>query len=235
MTRGPSPSASSRPTAPPPDDPVRVAIAGGHGQIALRLTRLLADGGDTVRGLIRNLDHAADVEAAGAEAVVCDLETAGVEEVGDALVGADAAVFAAGAGPGSGARRKETMDYAGAAKLIAAARDRGVRRFVMVSSRGADPDAEGGDMAPYLRAKGRADAELAASDLDFTIVRPGRLTNDAGTGKIDLEGSASGSIPRDDVAAVLAAVLRDRAGIGATFDVVSGDVPIADALRALPS
>jgi uncharacterized protein YbjT (DUF2867 family) len=213
---------------------VHVAIAGAHGQIALRLVRLLADGGDTVRGLIRNPDHVADIEAAGGEAVVCDLETATIEELGDALAGADAAVFAAGAGPGSGARRKETMDHGGAVKLIAAAPARGVRRFVMVSSRGADPDADVGDMAPYLRAKGRADAELAASGLDHTIVRPGRLTNDPGTGKVDLTGSATGPIPRDDVAAVLAAVLRERAGVGQTFEVVSGDVPIAAALRTLP-
>jgi uncharacterized protein YbjT (DUF2867 family) len=213
---------------------VDVAIAGGHGQIALRLARLLAGAGDTVRALIRNPDHAGDVEATGARVLVCDLEAADVDAVGEAIDGADAVVFAAGAGPGSGAERKETMDYGGAATLIAAARARGVSRYLMVSSRGADPHAEGSDMAPYLRAKGRADAELAAGGLDHTIVRPGRLTDDPGTGRVDLGGTERGSVPRDDVAAVLAVVLRERLAVGRTFDLVSGDTPIADALRALP-
>src|SRR5918996_3993994 len=113
-----------------------VAIAGGHGQVALRLERLLAARGDRARGLVRTPDHAADLEAAGAEPVVCDLE-AGDADVAGAVAGADAIVFAAGAGPGSGAERKRTVDLGGAVKSIEATKAAGVSRFVIVSSMGA--------------------------------------------------------------------------------------------------
>jgi uncharacterized protein YbjT (DUF2867 family) len=214
---------------------MRVAIAGGHGQIGLRLTRLLHEHGDEVLSLIRNPDHAEDVRAAGAEPVVCDLEAASVEDVAEAIDDADAVVFAAGAGPGSGAERKETMDHGGAVKLIEAAKARGIRRYVIVSSMGADPNASGDDVfAVYLRAKGKADEAVRASGLDFTIVRPGGLTNDSGTGRVRIgERIGRGSVPRDDVAAVLAEVLHEPATIGKTFELVSGDQAIAEALRQL--
>jgi uncharacterized protein YbjT (DUF2867 family) len=213
---------------------MHVAIAGGHGQIALRLARLLSERGDGVRSLIRNPEHEEDVRETGAEPVVCDLEAASEEEVARAVRGADALVFAAGAGPGSGPARKETMDYGGAAKLIAAARAGRVDRYLMISSMGADPDAQGEGFAVYLRAKGRADAELAASGLDHTIVRPGRLTDDPGSGRVELgESVERGEIPRDDVAAVLAACLTEPRTIGRTLEVVGGDTPVDEALRAL--
>src|SRR5512133_399659 len=183
---------------------MRVAIAGGHGKIALQLTRLLAERGDEVLSLIRNPDHAGDVREAGAEAVVCDLESAGVEEVAEAVDDAHAVVFAAGAGPGSGPERKETMDYGGAVKLIEAAKAKGISRYVMISSMGANPEQAGDDtFAVYLRAKGKADADLQASGLDYTIVRPGRLTDEPGTGRVEIgEGVGRGEVSRDDVAAV---------------------------------
>ena len=213
---------------------MRIAIAGGHGQIALRLARVLSERGDEVLSLIRNPGHAADVEATGARAVVCDLENASDEEVDAAVEGADAVVFAAGAGPGSGAERKWTVDYGAAAKLIAAAKRGGIARYVMVSSMGADPDAPGDDVfAVYLRAKGKADADLRDSGLDYTVIRPGRLTNDPGNGRVSLrENGESGAIPRDDVAAVLAAVLSAPNTIGRTLDLVSGEVPVEEAVRA---
>ncbi len=213
---------------------MRVAIAGGHGQIGLRLTKLLSERGDEVRSLIRNPDHAEDVRAAGGEPVVCDLESAGNREVADAVDHADAIVFAAGAGPGSGPERKETVDYGGAAKLMATARAHGLRRYVMVSSMGANPDQEGDDsFAAYLRAKGKADSELQDSGLDYTIVRPGRLTDDPGSGRVSLgESVGRGSVSRDDVAAVLAAVLHEPATIGRTFELVAGETPIEDAVSA---
>ena len=184
--------------------------------------------------LIRNPEHQEDVREAGGEPVVCDLETAGERAVAEAVRGADAVVFAAGAGPGSGEARKETMDYGGAAKLIAAAQASGVGRYVMVSSMGADPDAEGGGFAAYLRAKGRADAELAASGLDYTIVRPGRLTDEPGTGLVELgESVARSDVPRDDVAAVLAACLREPGTAGLTFGLVAGEVPVDEAVRSV--
>ena len=204
---------------------MRVVIAGGHGQIALQLVRLLAQRGDEAVGLIRNPDHADDIRDAGGEALVCDLEAA--DEI---TLDADAVVFAAGAGSGSGAERKWTMDYGGAAKLMRA----GVRRYVIVSAMGAaDPPAEGGDVfGEYLRAKAKADQELAASGLDYTIVRPGRLTDDPPTGRVRAaERLQRGEIPRADVAATLAALLDEPATIGRAFDLVSGDTPIGEAVK----
>ena len=210
-----------------------VTIAGGHGKIALHLTRQLSGRGDRVRSLIRNPDHGDDVREAGGEPVVCDLEAADDQTVAQAVEGSDAVVFAAGAGPGSGSERKLTMDLGGAVKLIAAAKGADVRRYVMVSSRGADPDAPGDDtFSVYLRAKGQADAELVASGLDHTIVRPGRLTDDPGNGRVRTD-TGNGAIPREDVAAVVAAALAAPRTIGATFLLVSGDTPIDDALAAL--
>ena len=214
---------------------MRVVIAGGHGQIALRLTRLLAGRGDQVVALIRNPDHAADVTQAGAEAAVVDLEQADEADVAAAITGADAVVFAAGAGPGSGSARKDTMDYGGAVKLVAAAQQAGVRRYLIVSSMGADPDAPGDDtFSVYLRAKGRADEAVLGSGLDATVIRPGGLTNDPGTGRVRLgETLPRGQVSRDDVAAVLVAVLDRPSTIGRTFDLIVGDTPVAEAVAAL--
>jgi uncharacterized protein YbjT (DUF2867 family) len=214
---------------------MRVAIAGGHGQIALRLARLLSQRGDEVVALIRNSDHADDVRQTGAEPAVVDLEHASEDDVAQAIAGSDAVVFAAGAGPGSGPKRKETMDYGGAVKLIAGAKQAGVRRYVIVSSMGADPDAPGDDtFSVYLRAKGRADEAVRSSGLDATTVRPGGLTNDAGTGRVRLgESVPRGQVPRDDVAAVLAAVLDSPNAIGKTLDLTGGDTPVAEAVAAI--
>jgi uncharacterized protein YbjT (DUF2867 family) len=214
---------------------MRVAIAGGHGKIALRLARLVSQRGDEVVALIRNPDHANDVRQAGAEPLVVDLEQAGEDDVARAIAGSDAVVFAAGAGPGSGPARKDTMDYGGAVKLIAAAKQAGIDRYVIVSSMGANADAAGDDtFSVYLRAKGRADDALRASGLDATVVRPGGLTNDAGTGRVALgESLPSGQVTRDDVAAVLAAVLDSPKTIGKTVDLIGGDTPIAEAVKAI--
>jgi uncharacterized protein YbjT (DUF2867 family) len=214
---------------------MRVAIAGGHGQIALRLARVLTARGDEVLSLIRNPDHAEDVRATGAEPAVCDLEHVGVDEAAAAIGQADAVVFAAGAGPGSGSARKETMDYGGAVKLMEAAKAAGIRRYAIVSSMGADANAPGDDtFSVYLRAKGKADDELRASGLDYTVVRPGGLTNNAGTGRVSIgERLGRGQIPRDDVAQVLAAVVATPAAAGKTFDLIAGDTPVEEAVKAL--
>jgi uncharacterized protein YbjT (DUF2867 family) len=211
-----------------------IVIAGGHGQIALRLARLLSARGDTVRSLIRNPGHEAGVHATGAEAVLADLER--LDDIAEFVDGADAVVFAAGAGPGSGPERKQTVDLDAAVKLIDAAQRTGARRYLMISSMGAADPAGGPEaMRPYLEAKAGADAALAASDLDWTIVRPGRLTDDRGTGLIDAAGSLGrfGSITRDDVAAVLVGCLDEPRTVGATFEVLEGRTPIAEALAAL--
>jgi uncharacterized protein YbjT (DUF2867 family) len=213
---------------------MEVAIAGGHGKIALLLGKLLVERGDAVFGLIRDPAQEDDLHAVGVEPVICDLE--GDHDVAEAVSGAEAVVFAAGAGPGSGAGRKRTMDLGGALKLIDAGKAEGVDRYVMVSAMGAaDPPAEGGDVfGEYLRAKAEADRALAASGLAYTIVRPGGLTDEEPTGLVQVgERLERGEIPRADVAAVLAAVLEPSNAIGKTFDVVSGEVPVAQALSTL--
>lgn len=211
-----------------------VVVAGGHGKVARRLLERLAAGGDRARGLIRNPDHAADLERLGAEPVIADLEAE--EDLSPHLAGATALVFAAGAGAGSGPERKRTVDLGGALKLIAAARQQGVGRYVMVSAMGAgDPAAGPAEMRPYLEAKAQADAELSASGLDWTIVRPGRLTDDPATGRVVAAPRLRrrGEITRDDTAAVLAATLRAPNTIGVTFEVLAGDTPVEEAVAAL--
>lgn len=217
---------------------MRTVIAGGHGKIALRLTRLLASRGDEVISLIRNPEHAQDVRAVGGEPVVCDLERAEVEEVAAHLKGAAAAVFAAGAGPGSGAARKDTVDRAASVLLADAAERAGVRRFVQISSMGAGspPDPERGEVwAAYIEAKTRAEEDLRARDLDWIVLRPGRLTDEPGTCLVTLAEPPvpSGSVPRDDVAAVIVTLLGTPEVRNHTLELTSGDTPIVGAVRAL--
>ena len=209
-----------------------VVIAGGHGQIALQLGQMLVEDGHRVRGIIRKPEQSGDLEAIGVEPVVFDLEHD--DGLASAIEGADAAVFAAGAGPGSGAERKLTMDRDGAIKLIDACRETGTRRYVIVSAMGARPGVTGDDVFQvYLRAKFEADEALRASDLDWTVIRPGGLTDEPGTGLIALgEELTRGSIPREDVAATIKLVLPSPNTIGKSLDLVSGPLPIAEAVRA---
>ena len=213
---------------------MNVFVAGGHGKIGLRLLRLAAQRGDQARGLIRKPEQAPDLEAVGAEPVVADWEAG--DDITPLVAGADAVVFAAGAGPGSGPERKRTVDYGGTVKLIEAAKANGVSRYVIVSSMGADdPTSAPESMRPYQVAKGAADKALRESGLDFTIVRPGGLTDDPGTDLVEVAPSLGrrGSIPRDDVAAVLLAVLDEPSTIGKTFELLSGETQIAEAIRGL--
>ena len=206
-----------------------VLVAGGHGKIARRLLKLLADREHNARGLIRNPDHVRDLEAIGAHPVLCDLET---DDVRPHVGGADALVFAAGAGPGSGAERKRTVDLGGALKCIQAAQELGVARFVMVSAMGVRDSSRWPEaMRPYYAAKAAADEALVASGLDWTIVRPGGLTDEPGTGKVDVSPVGSGQIPRDDVALVLYHCLLADNTIRVGFDVISGPVPVEVAIR----
>ncbi|PXY37507.1 NAD(P)H-binding protein [Prauserella flavalba] len=217
---------------------MRVVIAGGHGQIALRLEKLLAANGDTAVGIVRNVDHAADLRDVSAEPAVLDLETATLDEVAVVLEGADAAVFAAGAGPGSGTARKETVDR-GAAVLFADAAERaGVSRFVQISSMGAagpiEEAAVGEVFAAYLRAKAAAEEDLRKRELDWTILRPGRLTNDPGTGLVHLaESVPRADVTRDDVAAVIAELLTEdgtSASNRRVLELTGGNTPIEEAV-----
>ncbi|MEU5532804.1 NAD(P)H-binding protein [Streptomyces sp. NPDC020362] len=215
---------------------MRIVIAGGHGQIALRLERLLSARGDEVAGIIRNPEQGDELRAAGAEPVLLDLEFASVEGVAAHLQGADAAVFAAGAGPGSGTARKETVDKAAAVLFAEAAVRARVRRFVVVSSMGADPAHQGDDVFDvYLRAKGEADTYVTRQDaLDWTILRPGALTDEPGTGQVRLEAhTGRGPIPRDDVAAVLAELVDTSATAGLTLELIGGSTPVSVAVKSV--
>jgi uncharacterized protein YbjT (DUF2867 family) len=213
---------------------MRVVIAGGHGQIALRLEKLLSARGDQPVGIIRNPEHAADLEARGAEPVVLDLEKSDVDAVAAVLSGADAAIFAAGAGPASGSDRKDTVDRGAAALFAEAAERAGVRRHIQVGSMGADrvddPSIEP-SFAIYLRAKKAAEDDLRTRDLDWTILRPGSLINDEGTGKVLIaESTGYGSVPRDDVAAALAALLNAPHTVKHTFELIEGETPVEEAV-----
>ena len=211
-----------------------VAIAGAHGKIALRLSQLLVSEGDSVLGLIRNPDHAGEVRDQGATPVVCDLEQAGVDEIAQAIDGAQGVVFAAGAGPGSGAERKLTMDRDGAIKLLQAATAVGAPRYLIISSVGAEQPPGGDDVfSVYLRAKAEADQAVSASDRDWTILRPGRLTDDPGTGQVRIQIEPfRGQVARDDVAAVLARLLHEPRAVGQVLYVNGGHESIEAALEA---
>jgi nucleoside-diphosphate-sugar epimerase len=214
---------------------MQVAIAGAHGKIAMRLTRRLIARGVAVVGLIRNPAHAQDIRAIGARPVVCDLERASVADIAASITGSSAAVFAAGAGPGSGAERKLTTDRDGAIKLLAACASADVGRYLIISSIGAENPPDQDDVfSAYLRAKAEADAAVEASDRDWTIVRPGRLTDDPGSGRVRIDiDPLHGEVARDDVAAVLDALLQRPRATQMILYVNAGEQQVDDALDAL--
>ncbi len=207
-------------------------VAGANGQVGQHIVRFLAEGGHEVRAMIREEDQAQRLQELGGETVVADLEG----EIAHTVEGCDAVIFSAGGGPGSGPEKKETVDYGGASKLIQAATEHGANRYLMVSTVGAhDPESANEKMQPYLRAKARADEELQQSGLDYTIVRPGPLTDEQGTGRIDAstELGRREEIPREDVARTIVAALEKRNTFGKTFEVFAGDTPIEEALDSL--
>lgn len=215
----------------------RVAIVGAHGKVAQQLMRVLYDQGDDFVGVVRNDEHAEDVYRLGGEGVLLDIESADSDALAEAFAGCDAVVFAAGAGGGSGVERKRTVDFAGSVKSAEAATTAGIRRFVQISAWGVDSpvavDATP-DWRAYVEAKRDADTALRQSGLDWTILRPGALTFDEGTGGVTLGASVErGSIPREDVARLIAACLGEPGSIGKTWEVVAGDTPIEQAVRAL--
>ena len=214
----------------------RVAIIGAHGKVAQQLMRVLYDRGDDFVGVVRNDEHADDVYRLGGEGVLVDLESAEANTLAAAIAGCDAVVFAAGAGPGPGAERKRTVDFAGSTKSQEAAAQAGIRRFVQISAWGVDAPVDDSDPVwkAYVEAKRDADAALRASTLDWTILRPGGLTTEEGTGSVTLGDTVPrGSIAREDVARLIAAALDEPRTIGRQWEVVGGDTPIEEAVRAL--
>ncbi|GAA2756650.1 SDR family oxidoreductase [Actinopolymorpha rutila] len=220
---------------------MRVVLAGAHGKVGIRLGTLLARRRDEVVGIIRNPAHAADLEAVGVQPAVLDLEHADVDEVSDLLADSDATVFSAGAGPGSGVARKDTVDRGAAVLLATAAEQARVRRFLQVSSMGVESVRDGATpegvdevFVAYLRAKLAAEEDLRQRDLDWTILRPGHLTDEPGTGRVRLAPRVDrGSVSRDDVAAVLAALLDAPATAGMVLELVGGDESIEDAVARI--
>jgi uncharacterized protein YbjT (DUF2867 family) len=220
---------------------MRIVIAGGHGQVGLRLGRLLSGGAHHPVGLVRDPAQISDLRAAGVTPLVLDLEEAGLDDVTGALMGADAVVFAAGSGPGSDPARKDTVDRAAAALLADACERADVPRYLLVSSMGVEgvrdgaaPDGVDEVFVAYLRAKLAAEDDLRARDLAWTVLRPGRLTDDPGTGSVLLAPEApAGDVPRDDVAAVLAALLDAPDTGGLVLELTSGTTPVGEAVAAV--
>lgn len=210
-----------------------IIVIGGHGKVALQLSKILHERGDQVSSVFRNPDHAAEVAAGGAKPVPADIERLSTDALAGLIEGHDAVVFSAGAGGGDPARTY-AVDRDAAIRVIDAAAQAGVKRFVMVSYFGAGPDhgvPPENSFFAYAEAKAAADGHLRASDLDWTVLGPGRLTLEPPTGRIGV-GQAKGEVSRSDVAAVVAAALADDSTIGRTIDFNNGDVPIADALAA---
>lgn len=207
---------------------MRVLIAGSHGNIGRRLVLRLHERGHEAVAMIRSAEQTDEMTALGGEPLVADL----TGDLSDAPAGCDAIVYTAGAGPGSGAAKKQTVDRAGSDKLVDAAAAHGVRRYIMVSAMGADDPASGAEaLRPYLEAKGQADDHLRASGLDWTVLRPGGLTDDEGSGRIRLgSGLPHGRVSRDNVADVIVALLETRRGVHQTMDLLDGDTEIDVAL-----
>jgi len=216
----------------------RVAIIGAHGKVGQQLMRELYDGGHDFVGVARGEEAADDIFRLGGEGVTLDLEATDAQTLAGAIQGCDAVVFTAGAGPNSGAERKRTVDYGASVLSIEAARLAGIRRFIQISAAGVDDPATMGDdpasqWAAYVAAKRDADAALRDSGLDWTILRPTRLTTAEGTGRIELGERMRGEIPRADVAATVVAVLENPGTVGEQWELTGGSTPVTEAVAKL--
>ena len=214
----------------------RIAVVGGHGKVARHLHPELVRVGHTPVALVRNESHRSDLARLGAEVGLLDIELEDASAFAAAFEGCDAVVFAAGGGPDGNIERKRTVDLEGSLKSIEGARAAGIRRFLQVSAIGVDeplPDDTQPVWRAYVEAKRDADAALRDSGLDWTVLRPGRLTDDPATGLVALGDVARGEVTRADVAAVLAALLDNPASIGHQWSLVGGDDPIAEAVAKL--
>jgi uncharacterized protein YbjT (DUF2867 family) len=222
----------------PPNNPSagRVAVVGGHGKVAQHLLPELSRRGRTPVALVRSDSYRTELEALGAEVRLLDIERESADSFAAAFAGCDAVVFAAGGGPDGNIERKRTVDLEGALKSIEGARAAGIRRFVQVSAIGVDeplPDGTDPVWRAYVEAKRDADAALRATDLEWTILRPGRLTDDPATGLVALGDAPRGDVTRADVAAVLAAVVDDPRTARSQWNLVGGETPVIEAIERL--
>ncbi len=215
---------------------MRIAIVGGHGQIALKATELLISAGHEVTSVIRRPEQVTEIEGLSAQAQICDIGTADAAELAAAIAGADALVFAAGAGPGSTIEAKRSIDLGGSLKAIDACLEIGIRRFVQISFIGVtNPVPEGTDpvFAAYWDGKREADEALISSGLDYTIVKPGGLTDvpATGTGEVGADSPRGATTSRGNVAEFIRLVLEEPRTVGMSLDIRDGDTPLKDALE----
>ncbi|KAB7896631.1 NAD(P)H-binding protein [Rouxiella sp. S1S-2] len=212
----------------------KVAIVGAHGQIGQFIIKHLRAQGHEALGIVRKEEQVSRLRKLGAESLLLDIESATVDQLASGLKGVDAVIFAAGAGPGSSAERKRTVDYDGSVLLADAAKKAGITRYVQISAIGVDdpikPDTDPVWKA-YVEAKRDADISLRKSGLDWTIIRPGPLTDDKATGLVTLEEHAGrGEVSREDVALVAVATVVEDASIGKQWELRNGNTPIRDAV-----
>ena len=210
---------------------MKITVVGAHGSIAQLLYPKLIENGHSVRGIIRKEKQADSLEKMGVEPFVSDIETE--TDISDSVGNVDAVVFAAGAGPGSGKERKYTADRDGAIKLMRACQANRINRYIMISAMGLDTPRGNDVFQVYQKAKAEADEALINSGLNYTIIKPGRLTDDEGTGKVNVGDLEGGEIPREDVASVIAASLENESTYRKSFDLLEGDEPINEALNQL--
>lgn len=209
---------------------MKITIVGGHGDVAMLLHPILKRKGHQVRGIIRKEEQAEDLEEVGATPVVCDIEEH--DDISEAVAEVDAVLFAAGAGPGSGADRKFTVDRDGAIKLIKAAKKNNISRYVMISAMGLDEPRGNAVFQAYQQAKAEADEALRTSGLDYTIIKPGRLTDEEGTGRVALAPELPrGEVPRQEVAEVLAEVIENPHTAGLELSLTEGETPVEQAVE----
>ena len=210
---------------------MEITIVGASGNIARHLHPKLIEKGHTVRGIIRKEEQKSEMKEIGVTPVLCDIEKE--IDISEAVGNVDAVVFAAGAGPGSGKERKWTVDRDGAIKLMRACAKNGIQRYIMISAMGLETPRGNEVFQVYQQAKAEADEALLNSGLNYTIIKPGRLTDDSGTGKVQAGDLDSGEIPRDDVASVIAASFENENTFHKSFDLISGDQSIDEALNSI--
>lgn len=218
-------------------DQLKVLVVGANGQIGKHLVQFIQDTGNMkAKAMIRNPEQASFFENIGAETAVVDLEGE-IDQIAAAAKDVDAIVFTAGSGSHTGKDKTIMVDLDGAVKTIEAAKESGVKRFIMISSFDTRREAiqrASTSFAPYVAAKHYADQWLKATDLDYTIIHPGLLTNNEGTGNIKAGSEVErGEIPREDVARVIVATLENEKTIGKEFQVVTGTTPIKEAVDSL--